>query len=240
VTPTAAEAVEIHNPTTATITLTDYWLYNATYAPDSGTSCHYYDHTTNPSCGSAFGDFDLRFPTGTTIGPGETIVIAVTGAVNYMAQCEDGGCGVTRPDFEVPLGTAGDPSVPDMLGKYDTAATAFLTNGSEDLVLYTWNGDPGGAVKDIDYFIWGDSLLVRTDKTGVGTFLPDTPIDQQSAMKTAATATTSFQRLCYNEAAEKEIGGNGVSGHDETSEDLNSTFISAPPSMGQKTPGAQP
>jgi hypothetical protein len=246
VTPTQGEAVEIYNPTTATITLTDYWLYNATFtSSDGGLDCRYYDHTTNPACGQGFGDFDLRFPAGASIGPGQTKVIAITGAANFNSQC-DGGCTSTQPpDFEIPPPAGGDPTVPDMIGTWDPSPGnftnfGFLTNGSEELVLYQWNGQQGGAIKDVDYFLWGTNLSVRTDKTGVPGFVADTPVASQRPITVSATAGNSYQRACYNETTETATGGNGVSGHDETSEDLGTNFIVGPPSFGQKTPGTAP
>lgn len=245
VTPTTAEAVEIHNPTSAEVDLSDYWLYNATFeATDGGPGCHYYDRTSDPSCGTEFSDFNIRFPTGSRIGAGQTLVVALTGADNYNGQC-DGGCTASAPpDFEIPPPTGGNPAVPDMLGNWDSnpqvfTTFGFLTNGSEDLVLYKWDG-ASGPIYDVDYFIWGISLSIRTDKTGLPNYAADTPTASQQPITTSAPFGTSYQRVCYNEAAEKKANGNGVTGHDETSEDLSATFIVAPESLGSKTPGAQP
>lgn len=243
VSPTPGEAVELYNPTNATITLTDYRLYNATFtSTDGGLDCRYFDHTTNPTCGTGFGDFDLQFPAGATIGPGQTRVIAITGAANYLVAC-DAGC--APPDFEVPPPTGGDYTVTDMVGVWDTnpqnfTGFGFLTNGGEDLVLYTWNGNPSTPVRDVDYFIWGTSTGVRTDKTGISGYVADTPVASQLPMTMTASATTSFQRACYNEFNESLPGGNGLSGHNETSEDLGTNWVVGAPSLGQKTPGSVP
>jgi hypothetical protein len=75
------------------------------------------------------------------------------------------------------------------------------------------------------------------DKTGVsidgpdaGTdssmYLPDTPIASQLSALNHSSGT-SVQRLDYSEGAQTMSGGNGVTGADETSEDLNNTFTNA-------------
>lgn len=248
VSPTPFESIEIYNPTSATIMLSDYRIYNATFlssSGDGGAPCYYYDHTTNPTCGTGFGDFDLQFPVGATIAPNQALVIALTGSANYQGSCDGGSC---RPDFEIPpppsLPMVDDPMVPNMRGTWDPNPQnfnmfGFLTNTSEDVVLYSWNGTPS-LVVDLDYFIWGTSTGIRTSKTGIATYAADTPIANQRPVTQTSSASTSFQRACYNEGSETATGGNGLSGHDETSEDLGATFIVGPPSLGAKTPGSVP
>jgi hypothetical protein len=131
-----------------------------------------------------------------------------------------------------------------MVGNWDSnpqnfTTFGFLTNSSEDLILYQWDG-ASGAVLDVDYFIWGSNASVRTDKTGVSGFAADTPVASQRPITASAAVGTSYQRACYNETTETSSGGNGVTGHDETSEDLGANFVVAPPSFGVKTPGTLP
>lgn len=241
-TPTVGEAVEIFNPTTATISLTNYRLYNASFSStvDAGSNCYYYDHMTNPTCGTGFGDFDLQFPSGSTIAPNQALVIAITGNTNYRNWC-DGGC---TADFEIPAPASDDQNVPNMQGVWDQNAqlftnNGFLTNGGEDLILYSWNGSTSSQVVDIDYFIWG-TTSVRTSKTGIGTYASDTPTASQRPITQTAAAPLTFQRACYNEGTETSTAGNGLSGHDETSEDLNTTWTVGAQSMGAKTPNTVP
>ena len=87
--------------------------------------------------------------------------------------------------------------------------------------------------------LWGTNLLIRTDKTGIASYAGDTPIASQLPMPTPST-TTDYQRACYNENAEKTSGGNGLGGHDETSENLGANWIVAPLSLGIRTPGSYP
>jgi hypothetical protein len=72
------------------------------------------------------------------------------------------------------------------------------------------------------------------DKTGIGTYLPDTPIANQRAMMGTPATTTSWQRRCTNEASEAHSAGNGITNHNETSEPLDITW-----SVANKTPGAR-
>ena len=256
--PSGLEFVELHNPTASEVDLTDYRLYNATYVDSAGMNlpCHYWDHVTNTACGVDFGDFDLSFPTGASILAGGYVIIALTGAQNY---CANNACpnAADMPDFEIPPPAAGctvvnDVNVPDMLGTYDPDADqfcatgggpggfGFLTSSSEDLVLYRWNGNNMSLVADVDYFVWGTNTSVRSDKTDVMTYAADTGVDTQSAPAGSISNALSFQRRCYNEGTEALTAGNGVTGHNETSENLASTFVTAAPTPKAGTVGAQP
>jgi hypothetical protein len=243
--PTPSEAIEIYNPTSSAVDLSNYRIYNASFThnpPDGGADCHYWLHDGG-TCGQAFGDFDIQFPSGAMIAPGATKVIAVTGTFNF---CGDGGaCAVSLPDFEIPPPDGGgNPSVPDMRGVWDHSpgnwsSFGFLTNTSEDLILYEWDGT-SATVTDVDYFIWGQSTSVLSDKSGVAGYQNDTPTVSQKPITASTSTSTSYQRACYNEDGEKMSGGNGITGHDETSEDLSLNWVVGPPSLGQKTPGSMP
>ncbi|MBI5498498.1 MAG: lamin tail domain-containing protein [Deltaproteobacteria bacterium] len=256
-TPTAAEFVEIHNPTNAAVDLTNYYLYNATYTPTAtGTPCRYYDITGGTQCGTDNSDFSLRFPAGASLAPGEYKIIALTGAANFCAQ--NGGCtaGVAKPAFEVPAASTctalpDDTAVTNMLGQWDargeifcqyngTGPFGFLTNGGEDLVLFQWDG-AAATVKDVDYVIWGTGTGTRTDKTGISTYAPDTAVANQVPVASGAhTNTESFQRYCMNEGSETQTSGNGITGHNETSENLSTTFTTGAPTPAAATVGANP
>jgi len=244
VTPTAGEYVEIFNPTAAVIDLTNVYVYNATFnAADGGLGCKYFLQPSGAACGDAFGDFNLRFPPGALIGPSELQTIAVTGAVNY---CFTYGCATAaaKPTYEIAPPTGDDFTVPNMGGAWDPnpanfpdagfqGGYGFLTNASEDLVLYSWDGT-SSTVRDIDYVVWGASLGVRTDKTGIAGYTADTPVASQLPAPGAPAVTQSIQRVCLNEGAETRGGGNGVTGHNETSENLTNDFV-----LRDKTPKAQ-
>lgn len=248
VTPTPAESIEVWNPTSTAISLSNVWLYNATFVADGGTSCFYQLAPTGGACGTTFNDFNLRFPAGASIAPGEFQTIALTGAANY---CGFFSCLSSRPTYEVAAtGFADDPLVANMLGDFDSRAVVFvspdggsgqglLSNGGEDAVLYSWDG-VASTVQDVDYVIWGTTPTYRTDKTGVPGYLADTPSSSQRPMTGTPSATLSYQRVCTNEGAERKTGGNGLTGHDETSEDLDLTWVLQAPTPKAQTNGASP
>ena len=60
VTPTSGEFIEIYKPTSVTVVLSDYYLYNATF--NSGE--FYYQLVNQGGGGGMFFDFSARFPSG--------------------------------------------------------------------------------------------------------------------------------------------------------------------------------
>ena len=82
-------------------------------------------------------------------------------------------------------------------------------------------------VRDADYAFWGDRVDVRVDKTGVGTFAPDTPPADQTSLGANHPSSGAFARCDRSETGEIDTEGNGLDGHDETSEPLDTTWIRA-------------
>lgn len=250
VTPTPGEFIEVWNPTAAAISLTNVRVYNATFpGSDAGVACQYPFVVSGGACGSgAFGDFNLQFPAGATIAPGEFQTIALTGAPNF---CSFHSCVTVRPTYEVAgLGQVDDPLVANMRGDFDNRAgnfvgadggsgLGFLTNNGEEVVLYSWDG-VSSTVRDLDYVIWGTGTSYRVDKTNLAGYQPDTAILSQRPLGGTPSASTSWQRVCTNESAERKTGGNGVTGHDETSEDLDVSWALQTPTPRAQTNGATP
>jgi hypothetical protein len=175
------------------------------------------------------------------IAAGATKVIALTGAFNL---CGDAGACNAMPDYEIPFPGQDNSNVTNMIGLYDGTASnftnfGFLTNGGEDLVLYKWDG-ASATVQDVDYFVWGTSPSYLSDKSGVPGYQNDTPIASQKPVTATSATGTSYQRACYNENGETMSGGNGISGHDETSENLPANWSVGAPNFGVKTPGSTP
>jgi len=213
VTPTAVEFFEIHNPTSETIDLTDYYVSDAWFQPASGPPLSY---ALLPSGTLVLGsntDFLARFPAGATIAPGETQVVALYG------PGVDSTFGAGTVDYEI---TSVSGSIPDMINVSGVAATAnvtTLTNGAEFVMLFRWNGVTDN-VCDVDYVTWGASSgTSRVDKTGIAVdgpdgdatatpYLPDTPIAAQSAVS-APTSGSSVARISTTESVEVAAGGNG-------------------------------
>lgn len=224
--PDAGEFVEIWNPTAATIDLTNVYLSdNSTYV-DVASGGAWMPITNNPGT-----DFLVRFPDGATIPADGVVVIGF----NDTYEAQFNSC----PDFY--LGTAalacGNGMVPAMIAGSGAslANTANLSNAREMLMLFTWSGDTNQTLKDIDYVTWGDMFEAgsRADKTGLAGYQPDTaPASQKPAP--APMPGSSVER-CAVDSSETLTGGNGISGHDETSEDLGVSFVvQAAPTPGTK------
>ena len=233
VTPTDGEFIEIHNPTDKIIDLSNYYLTDATFAPNN---TFYYNIVTGSNAGGGdFGDFHARFPEGATIAPGEFQTIALNGT-GFTATYQ------VKPTYEL---WDTDPSVPDMREALPGSINnqGSLTNSGEVVILYFWDGQ-SDLVQDVDYVVWGDKAEA-VDKTGVSidgpdpdstpsTYLSDTPISEQISVSSAEPHAMgeSIQRTVLVEIGEREFGGNGVTGHDETSEELSASFVAAPPNPG--------
>ena len=231
--PTAAEFIEIYNNTDATIDLSDYYLTDATYA--TGNAFYYNIVTGNNAGGGSNSDFNARFPAGSSIAPGEFQTIAASGTAFFSTYAQNA-------DYEL---ISSDPSVADMRealpGSIDPNST--LTNNGEVIILYYWNGQDD-LVKDVDYVVWGDKAEA-VDKSGISidgpdadtipsTYQNDTSISLQQSVSTAEPHAQgeSSRRINLIESGEVTSGGNGITGHDETSENLSASFIAGPPNPG--------
>ncbi len=228
ITPAEAEFIEIHNKGAGVIDLTNVYITDATFANGN---TYYYQLVTGGGGGGGYADFFARFPNGASIAPGAYQTIALNGAVDFFTVY-----GV-NPTYEI----ANTNSVPDMLearpGSIDGLSSG-LSDGGEVVVLLHWDG-MSDLVQDLDYVVWGDKVEA-VDKTGVSidgpdagttpsSYLNDTAISAQAVISTGSHAVgNSWQRSDMNEGNEVKTGGNGITGHDETSEDTNNTFFEAP------------
>ncbi len=236
VTPTAGEFIEIHNPGELPIDLTNYYLTDATF---QGGPTFYYQIVEGPGRGGGggFGDWHARFPEGASIAPGEFQTVALAGDSLFAdIYGED-------PTYELyEDGTDNPNDVPNMRearpGLIDDGGGSLLTGGDEVIVLYYWDG-LSDLVGDVDYVIYDDESPAnneQVDKTGViidgpdadsdsSAYLADTDIGSQQPAPGSNTAGLSSHRVDFTEGAQTASGGNGVTGADETSEDLNNTFL---------------
>lgn len=223
------EFVEIYNPTATPITLDEYYLSDDAFTGPIG----YWRIVLGGgySIGTS-ADFNVKFPAGTVIMPGQALVI-------YMGCATTGSAGVPpyqpipfgfgTPDFEI---CDNSPAVPNMvaIGNIPGGTVApgsgwngLMTNGSttngEMAMLYRWDG-VCDLVCDVDYVGWGaiavPTVSHRIDKTGISidgidadaspsTYLPDTAIASQSPGQTHATGST-VQRVAVGFHA---ANGNG-------------------------------
>lgn len=213
VTPTTNELIEIHNPGSTAVDLSKYYLTDSWFVPGP---VSYHSLPAGPPALGSNTDFIVKFPTGASIGAGQTIVVALYG------PGVDSTFGAGQADYEI---TSVSAAIPDMVNASTqnlTANATTLTNGSEFVMLFFWDGASDN-VCDVDYVTWGTSSgTSRVDKTGLSVDGPDgdalatsynadTPIASQSAV-TAPGAGSSVARIAGAEGVEG-TGGNGcVSG----------------------------
>ena len=222
VTPTASEFIEIANPTGSAIDLTDYYLSDdEDYALLPG----FFGTGPAPSISSS--DFIARFPNGTSIPAGGVLTIAFDGAGFATAYG-------FAADFEI----AGTDGTPDMLEAFtgSIGATAGLTNSGENAVLFTWNGT-ADLVSDVDMTNIGTPSTGNDigDKTGVSVDGPDGDTTASTYATDAWTmlqqsgdpgSGTSTKRILLETGQETSGPGNGLTGDDETTEQITVTWDS--------------
>ena len=208
VTTDPTEFIEIYNPTAGPIDLTNYWI--ADYVT-------YHEVTTMKVPNS--NDFVARFPAGQSLAAGAFATISLHSATEFKTAF---GAFPTY-DFSTP-----DANAPTMLGTIGSQVS--LTNTGEVLMLFYWNGVTS-TVQDVDYVAYGSSSD-KVDKSAVAGYKPDTPAAQQ-VTTSAPSSGKSMHRCRTSEDAEKTTGGNGLTGHDETSESGSGSWkLAAKPSPG--------
>ena len=101
------------------------------------------------------------------------------------------------------------------IGKFD--------DGTEMLILFYWDGNSNNLIQDVDYFLWGDSLN-SMDKSEVPDYQNDTSADDQLFFEEIAENYYAYSRIGTDEVDETQTGGNGITGHDETSENFRESW----------------
>lgn len=212
--PDGAEMIEILNPTSQAIDLTNYYLSN------------HGSYFKLPVAGQVlpFAHFIARFPPGSMIAPGAVLIVATQGAMPFNTFH-----GV-MPTYSITDGT---------MINTDVNMTPRLTDGGATVILFNWDGT-SGLVKDVDIMVAGTPSTTNQliDKSGVmqlgQTYATDArTIPPQSS---APGIDQSTKRIA-SEAGQEMPGGNGLTGHDETSERTDLTWDT---SFGAATPGAVP
>lgn len=225
VAPAAGEFIEIYNAGSAAVDLGSYFLSdNATYFQiAAGTPW-------NPPLATPGTDFLAQFPVGATLAPGAAISIATSPTFEaQFSKCPDYILSTTP--LTCTNGVAKAMLAPTNGG---IGASVGLSNDREMVVLFQWTGGP--TVKDVDYVTWGTvfDAETRADKTAASGYQPDTaPASQKAAIPPGVLQ--SIERCSAIETGEKTSGGNGLLGHDETSEALDQTFkVQTTPTPGAK------
>ncbi len=241
VTPTAGEFLEIYNPTANAIDLSNYYLSDEVFNNNNN-----YVNVVKGGFTAFSSDFMVKFPNGASIGPKQFLTIAVTGTGFNTTYGK-------RADFEI---KGEDANTPDMAkpSPNSVSVDAALSDEGEVLILFYWDGQ-SDLVQDVDYAVWGDKAEA-IDKSGLSidgpdadtnpsTYRSDTPVEDQFVVNADNDADTdphdvnnSAQRKLEVEDLETWTAGNGLTGHDETSENLS--WMGGIWSLNAKaTPGAR-
>ena len=207
--PDAAESFSIYNPTDASIELADYYVCDDE---------DYYKMQTegDMSPSSSIGGFTVQFPD-ITISPGDTFHIVLN--EDYKKFYGE--------DFvaDLVMFESSDSSL--------TGSMGFSSNKIDEIdeliILFKWNGESNQLIKDVDYFVWSslDGVVNVVDKTGIvgiDSYADDTALDNQLYFETVAGQYYAYSRIGTDEVDEIQTGGNGITGHDETSENFRESW----------------
>jgi len=258
--PDFAEFIEIFNPSLKdTVSLDGYYLTDSD--GNNYTQIVNKDKPGAPPLTVERGDFIAHFPAGDTvvIGPQQYRTVALNTAQfrklynrepNYEIVLADTADDPLVPNMKLDAFVAGD--------------TLRLDDNHEQVIFFNWiaihktgragkkstEPDSSDVVKDVDYVVWCDSSAacpLAVDKTNLRVdgidrnsdatpYKADTKPDRQKPIVNAPhRILKSWQRRQVpREFEERCPGFNGISGHDETSENLNFAFQEAP-----ATPGAR-
>ena len=213
-TPSEGEYIEITNPTAGDIDLSDYYLTDAT---DNVSGKAYYKLPSGTDYWSGSGsDFICRFPVGYSLAAGSSMKVSLRDNDSYAGTFGE------SPDLSL------DDEMLDAVEGVNTRGSTTapkLGNVNETLILFYWDGS-SSTVKDVDYLLWGDNSFA-IDKSGLSGYQSDTPALSQSYMSIHTTNEKLIRAATSSEGTEAEAGGNGITGHDETSEPLSETWVIA-------------
>lgn len=220
-----SEFVEILNPDAAGVSLADLWLVGDEDA---------YPYLVNGAVSPlTLNNFIYRFPA-ITLGAGETVVVCQdsdaflaehflgTGLAGFLAQ----------PGGQILLEVTQDgpaDGVPDMIHwGSNPAGTLSMANNGECVGLVHWDG-ASDRVTDDDWVCWLTTNAIPDKDVDypLGIDGPDADLEATFFVEDRASGIAapdapqgfSIHRTSLAEKDEVTTGGNGVGGHDETSED---------------------
>ncbi len=229
------EYIEIYNPGELAVDLSNYYIGDtAEYAKVPGA----FGNGPVPSVNNS--DFIARFPAGASIAPGA----AITMAVRPTAWEEQFG---VLPDYRIggePTGALMREAFGLRIGNLTT-----LTDSGEGIALFRWDG-ASDTVVDIDLADVGPATTEvnrLTDKSGLQIDGPDSETEASAYATDLNTMTNigidlqfgeSYHRLEPEDGHEaRNVRSNGDHGHDETSEDIASSWGVEVASPGEAAPG---
>lgn len=230
-----AEFVELYNPTAQPIDLSRYFLSDTRdYWQLPGHA------STPPSATIALldSDFLVKFPAGTMLAAGAVIVVATDGP-DFMASFG------STPDFTIRVEIAGAMAMESVVATPGVETERFSNEG-EMLVVFQWDGE-SDLVRDVDIVVCGqavqdlNNLIAKqpTDGPDADAATSSYAVDDLSIdeMVKDVASGESYKRVAREGAFELVTGGNGITGHDETSEQQMMTWDAGSPGV---TPGVVP
>ncbi len=245
----AREFIEIFNPTDQTISLRNYYLCDdSEYSLLPGAFGAGPAPVINIEADAAMQfDFLVKFPDDASIAPGQVVVVAMRyDDFNAVFTSREADYGI----LQAPAGRAMiDPGGGAFLGI--GANAQFAPTNGEMVALFHWDGS-SDLVQDVDLVNVGmglPSFNRISAKTGITVDGPDADTTQTGygddlgtlgEMDGLAPSGQSHKRLALEAGFETQDGtGNGLTGHDETSESLASTWDGAA-TFSNADPGTVP
>ena len=231
--PDTLEFVEIYNPTCVDVDLSDYYL-----SDDPA-------YSLLPSWGEPapdLGEVDavVRFPAGAVLEARAVAVVARSGTAFET--------GFGRP-ADYALSSPGGAARMLFVAQGDQPNMTISADG-EPVTLFTWDGE-SDLVRDVDMVIAGEAPVAGHQLVPKQVLSPDGvdgPDGDDTASRyrddeatlpsmTARDANSgSYARIVFEDPFETADGGNGVVGHDETSEDTRTTWeqdVGSSPTPGE-------
>ncbi|MFL2988787.1 MAG: lamin tail domain-containing protein [Candidatus Neomarinimicrobiota bacterium] len=200
ITPDEAEMIEIYNPLGESVDLSNYYLSD---------SDKYYTWINGESIGNF--DFLIKFPEGSSIPSGGSYTITTQSNLDFSDYYDN------LPDISL---------VDSELDIFEFGLNPNLSGSEEMLVLFYWDG-VSSIVQDVDYFLWGDFDKGVSKTIEEGYPFNDTFLENQMFIRNYSTSDfydSLYVRSDINEYDEVQFDGNGITGHDETSENFNSSW----------------
>jgi hypothetical protein len=225
-----AEFVEILNPDPAGVPLGNVWL--------AGDEDAYPYLVNGPVASITLNNFLYRFPA-VTLEPNAVAVVCQDSDA-FLAEHFVGGLDafLDRPGtqilFEVTQDGPGD-GVPDLIPYgSNPSGTLSMANNGECVGLVTWDG-ASDRVSDLDWVCWLTTTFIPNKDVDypLGIDGPDANNDASwfaedlanGAPAPDAPQGSSIHRTSLAEPGEATSGGNGATGHDETSENWSSWVV---------------
>lgn len=207
------------------------------------------------------GDFIVHFPAGDSIAPQHYKTIALNTAKFIERYSRPPNYEIVLPNMTgYP---EGDPGVANLVIDAFGGDTLKLDDNHEEVIIFNWveqhekkspndkaspEPDSSDIVKDVDYVVWGDTSLIAVDKTKLKIDGIDRNADstsykadtRRSLQRPIATQPHFVLKSWQRRQIPRELGencgsGNGISGDNETSENLALAFQQAPPTPGART-----